>query len=109
MTLAEHTQGIRNDISAQRSAIVQLEKKKTASIIAASVSMTAFLCFLAFASFPVWNLLLVLGLALYATFNVFDSIDDLKEVRDCLNQNVFYHGVLVEEAFTGKEIGPKFD
>lgn len=109
MTLTEHIQEVGSDIKKQRNAIDQLEHRKTASMIASSVGITSLVCLIAFASMPAWNLVLVAAFALFALYNTVVSSRELALTKELLAQNEFYHAFIVEEAYSGKDVGPKFD
>ena len=106
MTNTECIQDIADDIVAQRSAIGRLKEKH--------ISLSG--AFLAASTLFMGNLLLLssalsytipLGIvALLAGFHWNMVYREMEQTYKLLAQNMFYRDLLVEETYSGKEIGP---
>ena len=109
MTLQEHIQAVADNIQEQRSQMVALAQNKVASIVALSVSLTAFVCLFLWSNASAGTLTMVLGLGAFALWNLVRFSIKLSLLHGLISDNERYRSIIVEEAYTGKDLGPKFD
>lgn len=109
MTLSEHIRTVANNIQEQRSQMGVLAQNKAASIVALSVSVTAFVCLFLRSNASTGTLAMVLGLGFFAFWNLVRFSMRLNLLHDLISDNERYRSIIVEEAYTGKDLGPKFD
>jgi len=107
ITLTEHIEEVTANIQRQRARITTLEHRKKASVITAVISACASVAMLLVAPGTTLMMILWLGLASFASLVAVATRNKLDLTQQLLHQNELYRSIIVEEAYSGKDIGPK--
>lgn len=106
LTIVKHIQGVKEDIQRNRQRLITLEHKCRTSAMAAALGFGLSVSMLLLAPgiiFPlVWFVL-----ASVATLVFLSARKERATTKAILRQSMFYRDLIVEETYSGKDLGPK--
>jgi len=107
LSLTELIQELTEDIREHERELLELERRGRISKVSACVALILYLLSTVSGSTPTYIDLLWLALASGSALVAFVSFKRRALTLVLIGQSRFYRSIVIEEAYTGKDIGPK--
>ena len=107
LALTELIQELTDDIRQQERHLKELESRGRISVVSAGVAFGLCLITYAIGSTATYIIFFWLAFASCSALIAFVTFKRRELINDLIGQNMFFRSVVIEEAYTGKDIGPQ--